>query len=100
MEVADAVQEGVLLNQATIAAFGAVLTPLLSAITFLFFIVKGRLDRAEHQVDSVLALTPEMLNLLKSQNEAFKSLQSDMKSNAENIRDMKQILSRDYERRN
>lgn len=56
----------VTLNGATITVIGGLLGPLVLAIVALFALVKGRLTRAENQVDTLIPLAKDMVAELKA----------------------------------
>lgn len=56
----------VTLNSATITLIGSLLGPLLLAVGALFALVKGRLTRAENQVDTLIPMARDMVAELKA----------------------------------
>lgn len=79
--------DGVYLNQATITLFGVILTPMTTVIVALWLMLKGRLDRAEKQVDTLLPA-------LNTMSESLRSIKEDSGKTSAGIDAMRSDLNR------
>lgn len=58
--------DSIQLNQATLALLGTIGTMLAGVIWTLFQLVKGRMERAENQVDTLIPMARDMVVELKA----------------------------------
>lgn len=91
--------DGIQLNGPTLAMLGSIAGVLGGVIWTLFQLVKGRMERAEKQVDTLIPAGTEMVGLIRGIKDDLKDVREEHSKLSELVRAIQAELTRDAGRR-